>query len=207
MWDLQSQIRKDGASMLKQIKPAILMTFVLTVLTGLLYPLAVTALAKWLFRHQAAGSLVMNNGRVVGSELIGQRFTNPRYFHGRPSAAGDAGYNANSSGGSNLGPTSAKLADRVRQTAKELKTENPSADVAVDLVTTSGSGLDPDISPAAAAFQIPRVAAARGMPQVDLRNLVEKHTRDRQLGVLGERRVNVLELNMALDAAAGLDAR
>jgi K+-transporting ATPase ATPase C chain len=197
----------------RQIRPALVMTVLLTVVTGLLYPLAVTGIARAAFPRQAAGSLVERDGKVVGSELIGQSFADPRYVHGRPSATTDtdpndasktvpAPYNAANSGGSNAGPTAKSLVDRVSEDAGKLKGENPSTPIPVDLVTTSASGLDPDITPAGALFQVPRVAKARGLTEDQVRQLVAANTDGRLLGIIGEPHVNVLRLNLALDALA-----
>src|SRR5579884_4235692 len=185
---------------------AVKMTLAMILITGIAYPLAVAGLASLMFPHQARGSLVVRDGRVIGSELIGQSFSSPAYFHGRPSAAGDKGYDAFASSGSNLGPTNRRLIAAVRQRLKEVLEKNPGASAAqvpIDLVTASGSGLDPEISPAAAELQVPRVARARGLAEGRIRELMRNHTRPRWGGMLGEPGVNVLELNLALDQLGG----
>lgn len=186
--------------MKKQLLISIWMTLATTVLLGIVYPLVVTGLAQILFPRQANGGMVQVGNKVVGSRWIGQPFTSPGYFHSRPSAAGPAGYDATASGGSNLGPTNQALITRVDADARRLQAENPNTPIPVDLVTASGSGLDPHISPVAAEFQIPRIARERGMKEEDVRALVKNHAEGRQFGFLGEPRVNVLELNLELDA-------
>ena len=186
--------------MFSQLKPAILMTIALTVITGLIYPLAVTGAAQVLFHHQANGSLITRNGAVIGSSLIAQSFTKPEYFHPRPSAAGSNGYDPTSSGGSNLGPTNPDLAKRLQKDAAAYRSDNQSGGlIPADAITASGSGLDPDISPANALTQVHRVARARGASEGDVESFVRDRIQGRQLGVFGEPRVNVLELNLALD--------
>jgi len=186
-------------NLIKHIYPAVTMTVVLTVLTGIVYPYAITGLAYVLFKDKAQGSLIVRDGKVVGSRLIGQPFTGPGYFHSRPSAAG-SGYDGTASAGTNLGPTSKKLMEQmVKPAAEQRRAENPNSPVPIDLVTASASGLDPHITPAAAEFQVPRISRARKISEDELRQLVRKHTEARQLRVLGEARVNVLELNLELD--------
>jgi potassium-transporting ATPase KdpC subunit len=192
--------------MKKNLLISLWFTVVTTVMFGILYPLGITGLAQVLFPHRANGQLLEKNGKIVGSRIIGQTFTEPGYFHSRPSSAG-TGYDATSSSGSNLGPTNKTLIDRVKADVQKAQSENPSTPVPVDLVTASGSGLDPEISPAAAEFQIPRVARERNIREAEVRALVQKFTKDRQFGVLGEPRVNVLELNLELDGPHPLRQR
>ena len=200
--------------MVKELRPAIIILIALTLITGLIYPVAITGVAQVLFPHQANGSLIVMDGQITGSELIGQLFTEPKYFHGRPSATTkpdaadlsktvDAPYNAAGSAGANLGPTNKALIERVKAETERLKAENPTATIPIDLVTTSASGLDPDISPQAALLQVARVAKARNMPENRIRELVNQHSEGRMLGLLGEPRVNVLNLNRALDHLGG----
>jgi len=197
--------------MIKELRPAIVLTIAMTVILGLVYPMGMTGIAGLVFPHQASGSLIERDGKVIGSELIGQSFADAKYFHGRPSAttAPDpadpsksvaAPYNAGASSGSNLGPTSKALVERVKEDAEKARTDNPSVPVPVDLVTASASGLDPDITPAAAYFQVARVAKARNLPEERVRSLVEASIEGRLLGIIGEPHVNVLRLNLALDA-------
>jgi potassium-transporting ATPase KdpC subunit len=199
--------------MLREIRPAIVVLVALTLITGLVYPLVMTGIAQVVFPHQANGSMIERDGKVIGSELIGQNFTSDKYFHGRPSAttAPDpkdpsktvpAPYNADNSGGSNLGPSNKALIDRVKGDIATLQKQNPGTPVPIDLVTTSGSGLDPDISPEAALFQVPRIAKARNLPEDRIRQLVDDNTDGRLFGLLGEPRINVLQLNLALDHLA-----
>ncbi|HXP31539.1 MAG TPA: K(+)-transporting ATPase subunit C [Stellaceae bacterium] len=200
--------------MLKQIRPAIVMIIAMTVITGLIYPLGMTGIAQLVFPYQANGSLIEKDGKVIGSALIGQNFADDKYFHGRPSATTEPDpkdptktvavpYAADNSAGSNLAPTAQPLIDRVKDDSGKLAAENPSAPVPVDLVTTSASGLDPDVTPAGALFQVPRIAKARGLPEDRIRQLVADNTQGRTFGILGEPHVNVLALNLALDALPG----
>src|SRR5262249_1101316 len=210
-WRSPPSALREDRPMLREIRPAIVMILAMTVLTGLIYPLAMTGIAQLAFPYQAKGSLIEKDGKVIGSALLGQNFAKPEYFHGRPSATTDtdpkdsskpvpAPYNAANSSASNAGPTSKALIERVEGDVKALKEENPNTPIPIDLVTTSASGLDPDISPAAALFQVPRVAKARGLDEGQVRRLVQLHSEIRTFGILGEPKVNVLQLNMALDA-------
>jgi K+-transporting ATPase ATPase C chain len=195
-------VEEVNMNLSKQIYPAVALTIVLTVLVGIIYPFVITGLSDLLFKEKARGSLIEREGKVVGSRLIGQPFSGVGYFHSRPSAAG-SGYDATASGGTNLGPTSKQLFDgQVKERSKQLHAENPNVEIPIDLITSSGSGLDPHISPAAAEFQIQRVARERRMGEDEVRGLVRRHTEGRQFWVLGEPRVNVLELNLALDEAS-----
>ena len=187
--------------MKKNLITAFLMTIATTILLGLVYPLVITGLAQALFHDKANGQIRYRNGEAIGSRIIGQPFTSSKYFHSRPSNAGN-GYDAANSGGTNFAPTNQKLIDRVQTDAKSLHEENPAQPIPVDLITTSASGLDPEISPAAAEFQLPRIARERGIPESTVRDLVQKHTQQRDLGLLGEPRVNVLELNLDLDVVS-----
>jgi potassium-transporting ATPase KdpC subunit len=190
--------KAETSSLADNLRTAVLITLATTVIFGLLYPLAVTAIAQMFFPHQANGSLIEKNNQIVGSELIGQSFVGPGYFHSRPSSAG-SGYDAANSSGSNLAPTNHQLIDRIKSDAAKLHSENPSSPIPIDLLTSSGSGLDPEISPAAAEFQIPRIASERHISESEVRQLIAKHTLARQFGFLGEPRVRVLELNLDLD--------
>ncbi len=192
--------------MKQNLKIAILMTIVTTVLLGLIYPLVVTGLAQLLFRDKANGQLISRNGQIVGSRIIGQAFVGPGYLHSRPSAAGN-GYDAANSGGSNLGPTNQHLIDRVKADVTRLQAENPGQPVPIDLVTTSASGLDPDITPAGADFQVPRIARERGLSEDQVRQIIQQHTEQRTWKLLGEPRVNVLEVNLALDQVKAMAAK
>jgi K+-transporting ATPase ATPase C chain len=191
--------KAETSSLVASLRTAVLITLATTVIFGLLYPLAVTAIAQIFFPHQANGSLITKNNQLVGSELIGQTFSGPGYFHSRPSGAG-TGYDAANSSGSNLAPTNHQLIDRIKSDAAKLHAENPNAAIPVDLLTSSGSGLDPEISPAGAEFQVPRIASERHISEAAVRQLIAKHTLARQFGFLGEPRVRVLELNLDLDA-------
>ena len=194
--------------MKQNLKIAILMTIVTTVLLGLIYPLVVTGLAQLLFRDKANGQLISRNGEIVGSRIIGQAFVGPGYLHSRLSAAGAGnGYDAANSGGSNLGPTNQKLIDRVKTDVARLQAENPGQSVPVDLVTTSASGLDPDVSPAGAEFQVPRIARERGLSEDQVRQIIQQHTEQRTWRLLGEPRVNVLEVNLALDQVKAMASK